>query len=513
MELKNISKSFGKNQVLFDVNFQLQAGEIHAIIGENGAGKSTLMNIVDGLIQKDSGEILIGGKRVEINTPLEAQKHGICFVHQEIALCQDVSVAQNIFMSEINAEKRPTVNYKNLSKKAKDILDTLVQGTINPSKLVGNLTISNQQVVEIAKALSAECKVLILDEPTAALSEAETEALYRIMHKLTERKIGIIYISHRMSEIFEHCDRITVLRDGCMVSSYGIKDAKIQQLVNDMAGREVSTIYPKKAEKLNYSQENILLRVKNLTDENKRFENINFDLYKGEMLGFSGLVGSGRSEIMQGITGLRRLKTGEVWYKNINYAGMSTKKIFNDGMLYMSEDRKQSGLFLEMSITHNCSAINLEEITNKGLINAQKEKERAIRLKEQMNVKASSVNQHVLDLSGGNQQKVLIAKLLAKNPDILILDEPTRGIDVAAKAEIHQLLRKLISQGIGVIIVSSELNEVIGMCDRVMIVNEGSIVGEVSGEEINSNNIIYFSSGAFKVEESNKEDNVNEHKN
>ncbi len=510
LELKNISKSFGSNQVLFDVDFTLRSGEIHAIIGENGAGKSTLMNIVDGLLQPESGEIIIEGKRVDITSPLDAQGHGICFVHQEIALCQDVSVAQNIFMSQINADKKAVVNYKELSRKAKEILYSLVKDAIDPNDLVMHLTISNQQVVEIAKALSTECKVLILDEPTAALSESETEALYEIMHNLAARGIGIIYISHRMSEIFEQCDRVSVLRDGYMVSIYDVANVTVKQLVNDMAGREVNAIYPPKAESFDAGKAETLLEVKHITDGNARFRDVSFHLKRGEMLGFSGLIGSGRSEIMQGITGIRKLHEGEVLFRGENIAGKPAKEIFQKGLLYMSEDRKQSGLFLEMSIMHNISAMHIEVVTQKGFINASKEKSQGERMAKELNVKCTSTQQWVMDLSGGNQQKVLIAKLLAKKPDVIILDEPTRGIDVAAKAEIHRLLRQLVQEGIGVIIVSSELNEVIGMCDRVIIVNEGKLVGEVSGEEISSNRIMFFASGAFRVEDQKVEGGVSQ---
>ncbi len=508
LEIRNLSKSFGQNQVLFDVDFTLLMGEVHAIIGENGAGKSTMMNIVDGLVQPDGGEILIEGKPVKITNPLDAQQHGICFVHQEIALCQDVSVAQNIFMAQINSSKKAGMNYRELAKSAAEILKRLDSGNIDPNSPVSRLSISNQQIVEIAKALSIECKVLILDEPTAALTETETEALYNIMGQLKRQGIGIVYISHRMSEIFEQCDRVSVLRDGHMVSQYNVKDVQVQQLVNDMAGREVDTIYPAKAGQINYSDDNILLEVNNLTDANDYFKDVSFKLYKGEMLGFSGLIGSGRSEIMQGVVGLRRIKSGEVLFDGKNVAGSPPKDIFSKGLLYMSEDRKQSGLFLDMSLMMNISAMHLEQITDNGFINSHKERGQATKMTKELNIRATSINQLIMDLSGGNQQKALIAKLLAKNPDVVILDEPTRGIDVAAKAEIHKLLRRLVEQGIGVIVISSELNEVIGICDRVAIINEGRIVCEVSGQEIESSNIMYFASGAYKIDQ-NKEEGGN----
>jgi ribose transport system ATP-binding protein len=503
LELRGISKSFGSNQVLFDVNFELKRGEVHAIIGENGAGKSTLMNIVAGLLQPDSGEIIIGGETVRINSPFDAQKKGIGFVHQEIALCADVTVAQNIFMSRtaMRAFAKPVMDYRRQSEEATELLRKLDSENIDPDAYVTNLSISSQQVVEIAKALSANCEILILDEPTASLTETETNALYRIMRQLTLHGIGIIYISHRMSEIFEHCDRVSVLRDGRMISQYPVAEAKLQQLVNDMAGREVTTIYPQKSGKIEYLGDNSLMSVENLTDANKRFTDVSFELYKGEILGFSGLVGSGRSEVMQGIVGLRRLKRGKVRFGGRDITGMTPQAIFSSGLLYMTEDRKQSGLFLGMNIANNVPSIHLDLITSRGVINAHWERALALRMIKELSVRATGVTQEAMDLSGGNQQKLLIAKLLAKKPRVVILDEPTRGIDVAAKAEIHQLLRRLVAEDIGVIIISSELNEITGMCDRVAIMHEGSLVGEVGGDDVNSNRIMYFASGAFKLDD------------
>ncbi|MDR1929734.1 MAG: sugar ABC transporter ATP-binding protein [Treponema sp.] len=503
LELKNISKSFGTNQVLFGVNFTLDHGEIHAIIGENGAGKSTMMNIIDGLFAPDSGEIYLEGEQAKISSPIDAQKLGIGFVHQEIALCQDVSVAQNIFMSQVPMDvgKRAFMNYKKQALEARTILNQLDSGTIEPTALVMNLSISSQQIVEIAKALSRKCRVLILDEPTAALSETETNALYKIMRQLSSQGIGIIYISHRMSEIFENCDTVSVLRDGSMISKYKVKEVtSVQQLVNDMAGREVTMLYPDKRQTPRTEKDHVLLDVRDLSDENGRFSNINFKLHKGEILGFSGLIGSGRSEVMQGITGLRRLKSGRVEFLGKDITGLKPGKVFSRGLLYMSEDRKQTGLFLDMSISPNISAVHRDLIVKNGMIQAGLEKKLARKMVGDLNVKAYGIDQFVMDLSGGNQQKIFLGKLLAKKPAVVILDEPTRGIDVASKAEIHRLLRSLVAEEIGVIIVSSELNEILGMCDRVAVMNEGSLVGEVEGEDINTTSIMYFASGAFRID-------------
>jgi ribose transport system ATP-binding protein len=503
LELKNISKSFGPNQVLFGVDFTLDHGEIHAIIGENGAGKSTMMNIIDGLFAPDSGEIYLEGELAKITSPIDAQKLGIGFVHQEIALCQDVSVAQNIFMSQVPMDvgKKVFMNYNAQIKEARALLKQLSSDAIKPVEPVMNLSVSNQQIVEIAKALSRKCRVLILDEPTAALSETETNALYKIMRQLAGQGIGIIYISHRMSEIFENCDTVSVLRDGSMISKYKVKEVtSVQQLVNDMAGREVTMLYPEKRKTPRTKNDQVLLDVKSLTDENGRFTNISFKLHKGEILGFSGLIGSGRSETMQGITGLRRIKGGKVEFLGKDITGQKPGKIFSQGLLYMSEDRKQTGLFLDMSISPNISAMHRSLIAKNGVIQTGVERNLAKKMVGDLNVKAYGIDQFVMDLSGGNQQKVFLGKLLAKKPQVVILDEPTRGIDVGAKAEIHRLLRNLVAQEIGVIIVSSELNEILGMCDRVEVMNEGSLVGEVEGEDINTTSIMYFASGAYRID-------------
>ncbi|SFP65471.1 monosaccharide ABC transporter ATP-binding protein, CUT2 family [Oscillibacter sp. PC13] len=509
LELKGISKSFGRNQVLFGVDFALRPGEIHAIMGENGAGKSTLMNIVYGNLKPDGGEIYINGQKTAINHVLDAQNLGICFVHQEIALCQDATVAENIFMSQIGRGGK--YNLKTLAAKAKEILDPLSSKPIDPYEIVERLPISSQQVVEIAKAISNNCRILILDEPTSSLSGAEAEALHQMIHRLRENGIGIIYISHRMSDIFEQCDRVSVLRDGHMVATYNVSEVSVQQLVNDMAGREVDMLYPEKAADLHREESNVVLDVRGLEDAAGKFHEINFRLYQGEVLGFAGLLGAGRSEIMKGIVGLRKLKGGEVLFQGKNIVGMRTKDIFDSGLVMLPEDRKKQGLFLDMNIRQNTVATYLSEITKNGIIDRKKERELTQSRIERMNIRCVGSDQIVRSLSGGNQQKVLVAKTLAKKPEIVIMDEPTRGVDVGAKAEIHRLLRDLTHEGVSVILVSSELNEVIGMCDRVELIDgSGTIVKEVLGDEINSDTIMYYISDAYRYEQSNREVSINE---
>jgi ribose transport system ATP-binding protein len=491
LEVKGIDKSFGATKALNGMSFQLLKGEVHAIVGENGAGKSTLMNIIAGIFAPDSGEIYIEGKRVEIKNPHEAEKHGIGFVHQEIALCPDVSVAENIFMSEINKNKRFTVNYKKLYDRASKILKPLAN--INPRKLVADLSISNQQVVEIAKALSMNCKIIIFDEPTAALSEKEAESLFKIIRELKSNGIGIIYISHRMAEVFSLCDRVTVMRDGRLIDTKNINETDSKEIVNLMVGREIGDIYPPKRDSSTCSKETIF-EIREFSD-GKRFQNISFDLKEGEILGLAGLVGAGRSEVAQSVCALNSKISGEVYYQGSRIDIKSPGESIKHGIVYLTEDRKSAGLFLDLSIKWNISAMKLLNVSKKGLIQNHLETNQCDTFIRELGIKCSGMNQNLSSLSGGNQQKVLLAKLLTVKPRIVFMDEPTRGIDVGAKNEIHRLIRKLANQGTGIVLISSELPEIVGMCDRVVVMHEGRLSGVVVDEEINEKKIIQLASG------------------
>jgi len=491
LEVRGIDKSFPGTQALSKVNFQLRKGEIHAVVGENGAGKSTLMNVIDGVYTPDAGEIYINGRKVEIKDPLAAQRLGIGFVHQEIALCPDVTVAENLYMASINASKAWLVNYKELYAKTAQALESL--HFIEPQKKVGELSISNQQVVEIAKALTLDCRILILDEPTAVLTESETEALFRIMKKLRNQDISIIYISHRMAEVFGQCDRVSVLRDGQYIGTYDVAQTTSTEVVNMMVGREIGDLYPAKAGRPAEAPE-VLLQVRGFSNEG-RFQDVSFELFKGEILGFSGLVGAGRSELAKAICGLYPKKTGDVIFKGSRLDVRSYEDAIRQGIVYLTEDRKSEGLFLEMPISNNITAMVLKQISSRGLIDGNLSQKLSSRLAAKLNIKYHTLVQLVSSLSGGNQQKVLIAKLLSINPAIIIMDEPTRGIDVGAKSEIHRLLRELTEQGIGVIMISSELPEVIGMCDRVLVMHEGRKCDIISGDQITEERIIQLASG------------------
>ena len=491
LEVRGIKKFFPGTKALSGVNFQLRKGEIHALVGENGAGKSTLMNVIGGIHHPDEGEIFVNGGKVEMRSPLDAQQCGIGFVHQEIALCPDVTVAENVYMAAINTSKKALVNYKELYRKTAEVLEPLCQ--IKPDTKVGDLSISNQQVVEIAKALTLDCKILILDEPTAALTESETDALFTIMRALKKQGISMIYISHRMAEVLGQCDRVSILRDGWYIGTDNVAETSPESIVSKMVGREIGDLYPPKMTgKIDESE--VLFEVRHLSNGG-RFNDINFKLYNGEILGLAGLVGAGRSEVVKALCGLYPKASGQIFYHGEILDVRNYEDAIEKGIVYLSEDRKVEGIFLDMSIQHNISAMNIRQVSSGGVVDKKKEERQAKELADKLRVKYSTLAQEASSLSGGNQQKVLIAKLLSVNPSIILMDEPTRGIDVGAKSEIHRLLRDLANQGIGVIMISSELPEVIGMCDRVLVMHEGNQTGIVTGDEMTEEKIIHLASG------------------
>jgi len=491
LEATGISKAFGPVQALNDVSFSLRKGEVHALMGENGAGKSTLMNIIDGILQADAGEIRIGGRHVDIASPEKAQDLGIGFVHQEIALCPDISVAENISMAATNRRRAVLMNYGEVRRRARDVLASLAD--IDPDALVANLSISEQQIVEIAKALTLDCSILILDEPTAALTEREAAKLFGIMAALKSRGISIIYISHRMGEIFANCDRITVLRDGRLVCTEDVAATEPQEIVRRMVGRHMGDLFP--AKNPDSASAPILLATEALND-GSRFRDVSLALRKGEILGIAGLIGAGRTEIALGICGLRPLAGGRVRLDGRDITPKAYADSIANGVVYLSEDRKGSGVFVDMPIAQNVSALDIGSVSRRnGLISRSKETAQAKRLGDKLNLKRGSLDDAVSTLSGGNQQKVALAKMLSVGPKVIILDEPTRGVDVGAKAEIHRILRDLATAGTGIIAISSELPELIGLCDRVLVVHEGRIAGEVSGDQLTEEAIMRLASG------------------
>lgn len=484
LELIDITKSFGAVRALRNGRFDLRAGEIHALAGENGAGKSTLMNIIDGILQPDSGSIRIDGQPVRIDSPAAAQRLGIGFVHQEIALCADISVAENIFMGDTARSRRRLMGGADLIARAAEVLAPLAE--IDPRLPVGRLSISQQQLVEIAKALTLDCRILILDEPTAALTDHEARKLFGIMRRLADQGMGIIYISHRMAEIFQNCDRVTVMRDGQHIRTDRTRDVSSSDVVNAMVGRQLNSLYPPK---LAGPPGPEILSVSNLTD--RRYRDVSFTLHKGEILGFAGLIGAGRSEIARGITRLEGKARGDVRLYGETVVLRDYADCIARGIVYLSEDRKGDGVFLDLPIAANVAALDLSRISGRGgVIDRQRETDQAQRIGASLKLKAASMAHRVASLSGGNQQKVALAKLLAVEPKVIFLDEPTRGVDVGAKAEIHGILRSLADQGVGVAVISSEMPELIGLCDRVLVVSEGRISGELSGPDLTETNMM-----------------------
>jgi ribose transport system ATP-binding protein len=501
LELEGIGKRFGASRALAGVDFSLARGEIHALCGENGAGKSTLMNIIDGIHQPDEGEISLDGRKVVIDGPAHAMRLGIGLVHQEIALCADATVAENIFMPEINAGKHAWMDFASLNRRAAQVLQRLGQD-VDPACLVKDLSISTQQLIEIAKALTLDCKVLILDEPTAALTDNESAALFKVLHDLKEQGIGIIYISHRMAEIFAHCSRVTVLRDGRNVHSGPLAELDADGLVRRMVGRDLGNYYPPKQHEAAHGATHgePVLEVRDIAD-GERVHGVSFTLRRGEILGIAGLMGAGRSELAETVCGLRTATRGTVRLNGRALAIRKYSDALREGIAYLSEDRKAAGVYLELPIAQNIASMALKRVSSRfGLLQRAAEHRLAVELGARLKLKSDGVDIDVASLSGGNQQKVAIAKLLATHPSVLLMDEPTRGVDVGAKSEIHHILRELASQGVGVVVISSELPEIIGLCDRALVIRDGRLAGEVQDEDMTEEALLRLASGLCEQE-------------
>ena len=489
LRIRGLSKSFGPVKALTDVDFELRREEIHALVGENGAGKSTLMNIIDGIIRPNSGEILIDGRPVTLSSPSQAHALGIGFVHQEIALCPDISVAENMMMAATALNPALFMDYRAIRLKAEAAMGQLTP--IPVGAIVGSLPISQQQLVEIGKALTLDCRILILDEPTASLSERETVALFAIMQRLKRQGISIIYISHRMAEIFGNCDRVTVLRDGRYVGTEDVVSTTPDRLVARMVGHELGALFPPK---MAGPPGPDVLTVNGLSGD--RFTDVSFRVRRGEILGMAGLVGAGRSEIVKAACGLYPRSAGTVSLLGEDFPVGSYHDAVDKGVVYLSENRKREGVFLDLSIAANISALDVGRVATRfGLIDRRKEDSIASELARRVRLKIGRLSNPVSTLSGGNQQKVAIAKMLSISPRLIFLDEPTRGVDVGAKSEIHRILRGLAEDGVGIVAISSEFPELIGLCDRVVVVHEGRIAGEVAGDALTEENLIRLASG------------------
>lgn len=486
LKIDNISKKFPGVQALKDVSFSVNRGDIHALIGENGAGKSTLIKILSGINSLDSGAFYINGESKHFHTPFEAIQNGISVVHQEIKLVDTLTVSENIFIGQPPMKKNGLVDWKKLHQDARIMLNS-INADIDERTIVGKLSIAQQQMVEICKALSHKAEIIIMDEPSATLTDRELVLLFQILRTLKKRGITVIYISHRMEEVFEISDCVTVLRDGEHIHTGDIQNLDRRKLISMMVGRELENEYPKEF----IQRGEPLLEVRNLNRPGV-LHNINLMLYAGEVLCISGLVGSGRTEFARAVFGADHGKriTGEIRVKGKVVKISCVQDAMKNGIALIPEDRKRQGLVLGMSVRENISLSNIRRVIKRGMIKQKLEKELAREYIETLRIMTPDEQRQVLYLSGGNQQKVVIAKWLATFADILILDEPTRGVDVGAKAEIYKLLNTFIKQGKGVIMISSEMPEVIGMCDRVLVFREGSINGEFIHDEVTQEKLL-----------------------
>lgn len=485
LTMKDIDKSFVGVHALKNTQLELKTGEVHALMGENGAGKSTLMKILTGIYSKDSGTITYEGKEVEFKNPKEAQQAGVVIVHQELNMMGHLTVAQNIFIGRESMNGK-LINDNKMNEEAKKLFD-LLNIDINPKEKMGNLTVGRQQMCEIAKAISTDAKVIVFDEPTAALTETEINELFKIINELRAKNLGIIYISHRMDEIKRITDRVTVMRDGEYVGTLISKDSTKDDIINMMVGRVVYED-PKQVSNVP-ADAPVVLKVENLC-AGKMVKDVSFELRKGEILGFSGLMGAGRTETARALFGADKIDGGNIYINGEKVTIGSPADAVKHGIGYLSEDRKRYGIIVEKTVAENTTMANLGKFSNGIFIDKKKEKEVSQQYVEALKTKTPSVDQKVRNLSGGNQQKVVIAKWLARDSDILIFDEPTRGIDVGAKSEIYTLMNELVKKGKSIIMISSELTEVLRMSDRIIVMCEGRKTGELSIEEATQERIM-----------------------
>lgn len=491
LELRNVKKTFPGVTALDNVSFDVFPGEVHALLGENGAGKSTLIKIISGLYKPDHGSLAIHSKDVHFQTPFEAQDAGIATIYQELLLFPALTVAENIFMGHPPRNRFGAVDWPTMRSKAADLLKSLDIADLEPTEIVGALSIGNRQRVEIAKALSRHARLLIMDEPTAALTEADVERLFDIVRKLRERDVGIIYISHRLDEVFELADRVTVLRDGSYVGTKPVAETSKDDLIRMMVGRSIDALFPKKKVKSG----DVVLKVERL---NRRplTRDVSLSIRSGEIVGLAGLVGSGRSELAQTIFGVTPADSGVVLLAGQETSITSPMDAKHLGIAYVPEDRGLQGLVRPMNLRENIAMAVLDRLANANVISAMKERRLAEDAVEQFGIRASSTEQIVNKLSGGNQQKAVLAKWLATEPKLLIMDEPTRGVDVGAKAEIHRLMGELVERGLAIFMISSELPEIMGMSDRILVMREGQLVAEFDREEADQEKIAAAMMGA-----------------
>ena len=484
LQIKGVSKEFPGVKALDSVDLSLRKGEVHALVGENGAGKSTLIKILAGVYLKDSGEIIFGNKPVEIHSSADSLKLGIKVVFQELALVPQMTVAENVFLESFPLKKNRSIDWEKMFSRTTDILLSIGL-PISPKNRLSSLTVSQQQMVEIARALSHEAKVVVMDEPTSALTPNEIKFLFNVIGKLKKLGIGVIYVTHKLEEVFEISDRVTVLRDGRLISSKDIRDTSTDEVVKDMVGRSIKTLFPK----THTGKGKVVLSVESLSTE-KKLKDVSLKVHAGEVIGIFGLLGAGRTELAKAVFGMDSITGGRIILDGKDLKIGSTSHSTKMGLGLLTEDRKEEGLVLQMSVAQNITLPSIREFSSFGFIRRKMETERSKEFVEKFSIKTPSLRQKVMFLSGGNQQKVLIARWLMKKLKVIILDEPTRGIDVGAKAEIHRLIDELAKEGMAVVVMTSEMPELLGVSDHIIVMSNGRISGEFERDEATQEKIL-----------------------
>lgn len=499
LKMEHITKTFPGVKALDDVTFQVKRGEIHALVGENGAGKSTLMKVLSGIYTANTyeGDIILNGEKQEFHAIKDSEKKGIAIIYQELALCKNMNVAESIFLGSEIKNKYGLIDWDATYWKCAEYLEK-VKLTLNPETEIVNLGVGQQQLIEICKAISKDARLLILDEPTAALTDSESANLLEILRELKEQGVSCIYISHKLDEVFEIADTITVLRDGRTVVTKPKDEISKNELIAYMVGRELTQMYPREE----HTAKEIVMEVKDWTTfrpdlpDKKALDQISFQVRRGEILGIAGLMGAGRTELMMSLIGEYGVRTsGEVLIEGKRVEMKSAQDAVRCGVGYVSEDRKRYGLVLLQDVKYNVGMSSFQSLSHYGLINDNEWIQRTNQYVESLNIKTPTIEQQVTNLSGGNQQKVVLAKWLMTQPRILILDEPTRGIDVGAKVEIYHIMNELVKQGVGIIMISSELPEVLGVSDRILVMREGQLVKELNWKEATQEKVMYYATG------------------
>lgn len=497
VEMTGINKAFSGNKVLQDVNLTVNKGEVHALMGENGAGKSTLIKILSGVYSRDKGEVKVLNQPVIFKNPKEAEAHGINIIHQELNIIPHLTVSQNMFLGkELTYGKTGIVNKKEMKRRTKQSLLELGVDHIHPDIEAGKLSVGQQQMIEIARALATQSELIVMDEPTAALTDREIESLFEVIHSLRERGVSIIYVSHRMEEIFQICDRITVLRDGQYIGVENIKDTSFDEIVKMMVGRELGERFPTRNTEIG----EVVFAIKNLQLPGV-FDDINFEVRAGEILGIAGLMGAGRTEILETIFGYRKKSKGQVELNGKTLNISHPLDAVKNGIAFITEDRKDKGLVIDASIRDNVALTNFDSIATSGIVSRKKERELVDQLVKKLHVRMANVGQAVKSLSGGNQQKVVIAKWIGIEPKVLLLDEPTRGVDIGAKKEIYSIMNELSEKGVAIVMISSELPEVLGISDEIMVIHEGEIMRKLKRSEADQEKIMLAATGRDHDEE------------